>query len=244
MPSAPEYSGRGRGGRAAATVRDRVMRGGERLWRHDDFNDLPPQAVSQALSRLARQGEVRRVHKGTYFRPRKSVLGESRASHSAVTSRVLNAPVHPSGLTAANMLGLSTQNPARPQYTTPASSPGARPDTWTLTVNRPASRRRLSQQEGAVLELLRARAATSDLSADDTVARLKDLLSDDASYARLAKAALDEPPRVRAMFGALGQEVGASESELAPLRRSLNPLSHFDFGKLGALRFAKDWQAK
>jgi hypothetical protein len=235
---------RGRGGRAAATVRNRVMRGGDRLWRHDDFADLPSQAVNQTLSRLARQGALTRVHKGTYYRPRKSVLGESLAPRSAVTSRALKAPLHPSGLTAANALGLSTQNPARPQYATPTSRPGTRPDAWTLTLNRPAGRRKLSQQEGAILELLRARAATSDLSVDDTIARLKDLLSDDAAYARLAKAALDEPPRVRAMLGALGQELGADEAAVRALRKSLNPVSRFDFGKLRALRFAKDWQAK
>jgi len=244
MSSQPEHSRRGRAGLAAATVRDRVAHGGERLWRHDDFRDLPPQAVSQALSRLARHGELRRVHKGTYYRPRRSALGESRVMQSQVMARVLKAPVHPSGLTAANTLGLSTQNPARPHYATPSSSPGTQPDAWSLTLNRPASRRELSEREGAVLELLRARAATSDLPPAETVARLKSLLRDRASYARLAKAALDEPPRVRAMLGALGQELGADGNVLGTLRHSLNPLSRFDFGKLGALRFAKAWQAK
>ena len=108
MPSRLTAPARGRAGRTAAAVRDRVMRGGERLWRRDDFPDLSPQAVSQALSRLARQGELRRVHKGTYYRPRPSTLGESRATQADVLSRLLKAPVHPAGLTAANALGLST----------------------------------------------------------------------------------------------------------------------------------------
>ncbi len=53
-----------------------------------------------------------------------------------------------------------------------------------------------------------------------------------------------EPPRVRAMLGAIGQQLGCSEDQLAPLRRSLNPLSRFEFGGLAALEFARQWQAK
>jgi len=244
MPSKSKTPARGRAGRTAAAVRDRVMRGGERLWRREDFPDLPPQAVSQALSRLARQDKLRRVHKGTYYRPHPSTLGESRAAQSDMLSRLLRAPVHPAGLTAANALGLSTQNPARPQFAAPTTRPGSRPREWTMTVGRPPSRRRLSADEAAVLELLRDHAMTSDLSPEETAERIKRLLADDDAFAHLARVALDEPPRVRAMLGAIGQELGMPAPLLGPLRTSLNPLSRFDFGKLRGLRFAKEWQAK
>jgi len=49
---------------ASKRVRSRVYRGGERFWRHTDFADLPPAAVSQALSRLTKRGELERVRKG------------------------------------------------------------------------------------------------------------------------------------------------------------------------------------
>src|SRR5438270_13414770 len=39
-------------------VRQRVERGGERLWRLEDFRDLPFSAVAQALSRLKRNGTL------------------------------------------------------------------------------------------------------------------------------------------------------------------------------------------
>jgi hypothetical protein len=70
------------------------------------------------------------------------------------------------------------------------------------------------------------------------------LLGDQAMYERLARAALSEPPRVRAMLGAIGQELHVSPKTLQQLRDSLNPLSRFDFGGLGALRHAREWQAK
>jgi hypothetical protein len=76
------------------------------------------------------------------------------------------------------------------------------------------------------------------------VARLKRLLSDEKRFTALAKAALGEPPRVRAILGAIGEELGMPERTIAQLRESLNPLSRFDFGQLRSLRYAKRWQAK
>jgi len=68
--------------------------------------------------------------------------------------------------------------------------------------------------------------------------------SSDGRFERLLKVAHTEPPRVRAMMGALGEELGKEPSVLNQLRNSLNPLSRFDFGKLATLRHAQKWQAK
>jgi hypothetical protein len=59
-----------------------------------------------------------------------------------------------------------------------------------------------------------------------------------------APAATQEPPRVRAMLGALGEFAGADEQYVRELRESLNPLSRFDFGVLATLPNARSWQAK
>lgn len=63
------------------------------------------------------------------------------------------------------------------------------------------------------------------------------------TYDRAARTALDEP-RVRAMLGALGEELEADPRTLKRLRNSLNPLSTFDFGLLRDLPAAKKWQAR
>jgi hypothetical protein len=55
---------------------------------------------------------------------------------------------------------------------------------------------------------------------------------------------MSEPPRVRAMLGTLGAELGMPDRTLQKLRTSLNPLSRYDFGALRALRHARAWQAK
>jgi hypothetical protein len=229
---------------AAKTLRERVDQGGARLWKHADFEDLPPGAVAQTLSRLARQGVLQRVAKGVYYHPEPTSFGPSVASSTAVAAGTLAAPLHPSGLTAANLLGLSTQNPYRTEFATTAPSPPRALREFLVHVGRPPERGDLSTEEGAILEVLRQRAESSDLSPDETAERLLRLLADEDRFKQLTRAALAEPPRVRAMLGALGQELDMPSRLLAQLRRSLNPLSRFDFGRLRSLRYAREWQAK
>jgi hypothetical protein len=234
-----------RPGRSAAeTVRRRVASGGARFWKPTDFRDLPPAAVATALSRLARDGELERVAKGVYYHPRLTSIGTSVPAATGVASQTLSAPLHPAGLSAANVLGLTSQNPGRPEYATPAAKPPTALGNALVHTGRPPGRAGLSAEDGAILEILRERARSSDLPPDKTIARLRRLLADEGRYRRLATAALAEPPRVRAMLGALGQELGMPARILKRLRASLNPLSRYDFGALRSLRYASEWQAK
>jgi hypothetical protein len=229
---------------AASLIRRRVEGGGGRFWKHNDFKDLPPAAVATTLSRLAQEGVLRRTSKGVYYRPVPTMFGPSVAGASAAAAHTFRAPLHPAGLTAANVLGLTTQNPGRPEYATTApSAPGALRRA-VVHAGRPSQRAGLSAEDGAILETLRERARSSDLPPHETAKRLLRLLAEGKRFSRLAKAALAEPPRVRAMLGALGQELGVPLSQLKPLRESLNPLSRFDFGQLVGLRHAQEWQAK
>ena len=218
--------------------------GGERYWQLGDFSDLGATGVMHALSRLAADGELTRVRKGLYFRPKLTALGASLPSASGAVAETFHAPLHPAGLSAANALGLSPQNPARGEFATPAAAgPGALRDAVVHT-RRPHTRHGLSAQDGAFLELLRERARSSDLGPAATVDRLLSLVHRPADFHRLATAAMAEPPRVRAMLGALGQQAGAPMADLDRLRASLNPISRFDFGLLSALEHAREWQAK
>jgi len=187
---------------------------------------------------------LRRVAKGVYYRSTPTTFGLSVPGASAAAAQTLRAPVHPAGLTASGVLGLTTQNPRRLEYATPApASPTALRNAIVHT-GRPQGRALLSAEEGAILEVLRDRARSSDLSAHETTERLLRLLTDEKRFARLVGVALDEPPRVRAMLGALGQQLDMPPRLLDRLKGSLNPLSRFDFGELASLPHAKEWQAK
>ena len=229
---------------ASATVRGRVARGGQRLWKHSDFADLPSGAVAQALSRLSREAVLQRVAKGVYYHSEPTSFGPSIPSSDAVAAETFNAPVHPSGLSAANVLGLSTQNPRRGEFATHAAAAPRALRNAVVHTGRPLARTELTTEEGAILEFLRQRGVYSDLPPDATAERLRRLLADDERFRRLVRAARSEPPRVRAMLGALGEELHKSPKLLGQLRRDLNPLSRFDFGRLESLRYAREWQAK
>jgi SAM-dependent methyltransferase len=142
------------------------------------------------------------------------------------------------------VLGLSTQNPGRPEYATPAPGLPTALRNAVVHTGRPAQRDSLSAEDGAILETLRDRARYSDLSPQQTVRRLLRLLADERRFVALAGVAMTEPPRVRAMLGAIGQELNMPALVLDRLRGSLNPLSRFDFGRLRSLRHAREWQAK
>ena len=231
----------------AETVRRRIESGGERVWRMADFKGMPFMAVAQTLSRLARQGVIQRLGKGLYYRPRLTAFGESRPNSAQI--RVLpigQKKVFPAGIAAANLLGFTTQNSAHIELATNGSSlPRLIVGKKTVVhTRRPNAWQNLSETEGALLDFLRNRGTHSEFAPNKTVKKLLAYFGEKERFERLLKVAPTEPPRVRAMLGAIGQQLGYPERRLSELRKGLNPFSRFDFGNLIALAHAKEWQAK
>ena len=230
-----------------ASVRQRIEKGGERVWRLEDFRDLPFAAVAQALSRLTRAGTLERLSKGIYYKTRPTAFGNSRPNPSAIqTLAAKHKPVFPSGLAAANLLGFSTQTGGQNEVSTSAGSLPRKlvgQDT-VIHARRPQAWNTLSQEDAALLEFLRCGGKTSELSPERTIQKTLALLTEKGRFERLLKLAHTEPPRVRAMLGAIGEQLGKKLSALRRLHDSLNPFSRYDFGLLAGLQHAKTWQAK
>lgn len=234
-------------GNTAETVRRRIEAGGERVWRMADFEGMPFAAVAQALSRLSRQGVIQRLGKGLYYRSRPTAFGASRPNTAQVRSLpVRRRGVFPAGIAAANLLGFTTQNPARVEVATNGLSlPRLIVGKETVIhTRRPEYWQALSETDAALLDFLHNRGESSDLPAEKTVEKLLGYFREPGRFERLLKVAPSEPPRVRAMLGAIGQQLGQPESRLSSLRKSLNALSRFDFGILAVLEHAREWQAK
>jgi len=87
-----------------------------------DFLDLASRpTVDSALHRLERKGSIRRVIRGIYDYPRFSkMLGQQLSPDldqvATALARKFRWRIQPSGATALNFLGLSTQVPARAVY--------------------------------------------------------------------------------------------------------------------------------
>ena len=97
----------------------RVASQPDEVWTPADFADLGGRAaVDKTLQRLAAAGELRRIDRGLYDRPRKNSLTgqptvpDYRAVIRAVTRRD-QARAVVDGMTAANDLGFTTAVPAR-----------------------------------------------------------------------------------------------------------------------------------
>lgn len=87
-----------------------------------DFLDLGERStIDSALHRLAQKGQLRRVIRGIYDYPRFSELLQQQLSPdldqvARALARKFGWRIQPSGATALNLLGLSTQVPARAVY--------------------------------------------------------------------------------------------------------------------------------
>jgi hypothetical protein len=88
----------------------------------NDFLEIAEyETVRRALNRLADDGKIRKILRGVYYRPRFSALlqeFEAPSPHQVALAiaRKFNWNIAPSGATALNMLGLSTQVSAKWSY--------------------------------------------------------------------------------------------------------------------------------
>lgn len=106
-------------------ILDRIHSAGRgKVFTSKDFLDLGSRdAIDQALSRLARTGEIQRLGRGLYHFPQMNErlgisLNPDADEIAEALARQTGSRIAPSGAMAANRLGLSTQVPAKPVYLT------------------------------------------------------------------------------------------------------------------------------
>jgi len=104
-------------------IRNRIMQHGEgQLYVVGDFADLNNDAlVTRVLSRLEKEKFLIRLSQGVYLYPGRNRYGIHRPSINAIAKAIAEkdkARIIPSGLTALNVLGLSTQVPMNAVYLT------------------------------------------------------------------------------------------------------------------------------
>jgi hypothetical protein len=228
------------------SIRQRILSGGERFWNHQDLSDYPSATIAKTFTQLIKEGILQRISKGHYYHPRLTRFGYSQPVRSELPYQLAQTRVYPAGVNAANLLGFTTQNAIDGTFATTASS---LPTAWLgqrakLFTRRPSTWENLSATEAALLDFLRSRGELSDLSPSETNKQLLNHFRVPGRFERLVAIAHAEPPRVRAMLGAIGQELKYAKDLLQQLKTGLNPYSRFEFGKLSSLWYAQEWQAK
>lgn len=219
-------------------------------------------ALAAALSRLVKAGELIRVRRGLYYWSKATRFGPSRPDPEALVDAALRArgadPVS-SGAGEYNRLGLTTQVSGAVTRATRRRVPRDLVSDLLPGIALHTSERPLAEQPGiraeerTALDALRDVARIPDARPGDIVRRLLALLrAGHLDYARLARFARAEPPRVRALLGALGDELRATgagarapATAVHALRASLNPLTSFAIpGVRAELSRAADWKIK
>lgn len=111
------------------TLLTRIHRQGRgKVFTPKDFLDVGSRdGVDQALSRLVKDGSIQRLGRGLYYYPRTNprlripVSPDTDEIADAI-ARQTGSRIAPSGATAVNRMGLSTQVPAKPVYLTDGRS--------------------------------------------------------------------------------------------------------------------------
>lgn len=175
----------------ALSLEDRIManvtrRGRGCVFFGEDFHSLgSPEAVRQALSRLAREGVVRRIGTGLYHFPAINeklggALPPSMDTVARAIARRTGSRIVATGAQAANLLGLSTQVPAKPIYLTNGSSRSVAVGNYSISFRHVGPRRMGVKNDISVLVFEALRYIGRVNVTDQVVSRLRHSLPDDA----------------------------------------------------------------
>ncbi|MFM9877801.1 MAG: hypothetical protein ACKVOG_08130 [Rhodoglobus sp.] len=198
----------------AAAARRAVLASRGRFWEPGDFS-LTPSTAHHLLGELEARGELRRVRRGLYWRGTKTPLGMAPPPTERLIDALAPGPgVGPAGLSAANLLRLSTQIPRRALVAVPERAPSdAGPVSFVSRATRTGrAKAGLNATEVAALEVLDDWNAVLEVTPDKAARRLTDLLRSGGLRAeRLTQAAATEPGRTRARLAALLAAAGRDD---------------------------------
>lgn len=119
-------------------------------------------AIDKALQRLVSRGELRRLSRGLYDKPRQDpLLGTLWPSVDAIVSALTGKDklrLQPTGAYAANLLGLSDQVPARVEFLTDGTSRTVKAGPMQIVLKRTTPRQMAAagRTSGLVIQALRS----------------------------------------------------------------------------------------
>lgn len=190
-------------------------------------------ALAKTLSRLSKQGEIKRISKGRYYKPRKTSFGILRPSEGEIIKTQLykngKRIGYLTGSALYNQLGLTTQVPntlviARNAIQPPREINGYRIKYVKRTI-------RFTERDIPFLELLEAFKNIREIpdsspsqSLPVLIRKLRELSSGEVNA--LIQLALQFNPATRALIGAVLEQYMPG-TRYSVLKESLNPLSKY-----------------
>lgn len=216
----------------------------DKIWSYSDFKDLPFDSVTKALSLLNQKGTIKRIQKGYYFLAQRTILGS--VSHDAMDLLLKkldqkNVFYCVSGINGYNKIGLTTQISNTTTIATPTPM-RSNEKVKFIQRNKPASG---TEIERIILDALNDIDSIPGTYPQKALLKIKEIIkSGKVNINDLGKSSLIETPRIRAIIGALGQELNMDKNLLKQLKLSINPGTVYLLDIDSVLKFAKEWNIK
>ena len=205
------------------------------------YSEIPayskaPSATVKAFSRLIQEGEIKRLSKGHFYRPKRGIFGELKPSDSELLKSLLykdgQLKGYVTGLALYNRLGLTTQVPR----TVTVAVEGGRQtkDLGTLKARLIKSRAPIKTINVELLQYLDVLGNINEIPDTNVNKALKQMLKriaklDESDVKRIKRLAREYySPKVTALTGYLLELAGRDTNR--SLKKELNPLTKFKVG--------------
>jgi hypothetical protein len=193
--------------------------------------------AAKALERLQKQGIIKKVSKGVFYKPEQTVFGELKPDYSELLRSYLfengKRIAYETGTSLYNRMGLTTQLAFRIKI----ASRGKRININRGTLKADAVKSYAEVTDSnyetlGILDAFKDMKRIPDCSETQAVSRLSAIIKklNDKQIASLIKYALLYPPRVRALVGAILENNGSKLRGLENLKASINPLTTIKLG--------------
>lgn len=193
------------------------------------------QTSAKALERLQKQGLIKKMSKGIFYKPIKTVFGDLQPNDSEQLKPYLfkngKRIAYITGESLYNQMNLTTQMAFRIKI---ASNRRINIDKGAIKAKSVKSYAEVTEENYQLLGFLDAIKDIKKIP-DCTVANAVKILSkrleslEDKKVEELIKYALLYPPRVRALLGAMLQNIDENRNT-QKLKESLNPITKFELG--------------
>lgn len=206
--------------------------------------------AAKALERLQKSGTIKKVSKGVFYKPKISVLGILPPNYNQILQNYLyedgKRTGYVTGYVLYNQLNLTTQM----AFTTTIATNRSRKKInigW-LKTNCVKAYVKVTEENYPLLGILDALKDIKSIPDSSPSNAIKILMSKIKGFEKnkienIMNYALQYPPRVRALLGAIIEHVfRKNEFDVMPLKKSLNPSTIFKLGlKNNDLPTSQNW---
>lgn len=207
-------------------------------------------AAAKAIERLIEKGVIKRITTGVFYKPKKSVFGELRPREAEIIKPYLYEQgkriAYITGTALYNNMGLTTQVPKAVKIA--SRSKRIYIDSGSIKAKPVKSYVDVTEENYSLLEILdilKDFTKIPDMDKKNGIRFLQNKLESlsEKETNALVKYALKYPPRVRALLGAILDEISGQEN--SNLKQSLNPLTTYSLNlSKNILATALNWNIK